>query len=61
MTFKFLHKTVYGRDLFYPLDDRGKLLLEIFRKKAIEGTASMELLKSIFPIEIVYDLQLRQD
>ena len=55
MTFKFMCKRVYGRTLFYPLDDRGKSLLKIFRRTCIDGISSMGLLKSIIPIEIIYE------
>ncbi len=58
MTFKFLCKAVYGRTLFYPVDDKGKALLKIFRRTAIEGVSSMGLLKSILPIEIEYEKEI---
>lgn len=55
MTFKFLCKRVYGRTLFYPVDEKGKSLLKIFRRSCIDGIGSMGLLKSILPIEIEYE------
>ena len=55
MTFRFLCKKVYGRTLFYPLDDKGKSLLKIFRRTCIDGICAMGLLKSIVPIEIEYE------
>jgi len=55
MTFRFLCKKVYGRTLFYPMDDKGKSLLKIFRRTCIDGMSSMGLLKSIIPIEIEYE------
>ena len=55
MTFKFKCKRVYGRTLFYPMDDSGKSLLKIFRRTCIDGQKHMGLLKSILPIEIEYE------
>ncbi len=55
MTFKFLCKRVYGRTLFYPVDEKGKSLLKIFRRTCIDGLSSMGILKSILPIEIIYE------
>lgn len=55
MTFRFLCKKVYGRTLFYPMDDRGKSLLKIFRRTCIDGMSSMGLLKGIIPVEIEYE------
>lgn len=55
MTFKFLYKKVYGRSLFYPVDEKGKSLLKIFRRTCIDGISSMGLLKTIIPVEIIYE------
>ena len=55
MTFRFLCKKVYGRTLFYPMDDNGKSLLKIFRRTCIDGISSMGLLKAVLPIEIEYE------
>ncbi len=55
MAFKFMCKRVYGRTLFYPVDDNGKRLLKIFRRTTIDGIQNMAILKLIIPIEIVYE------
>lgn len=53
--FKFKYKKVYGRHLFYPLDDKSKSLLNIFRRTCIDGQSAMGILKSILPIEIEWE------
>lgn len=55
MTFKFMCKRVYGRTLFYPVDEKGQQLLKIFRRTTIDGIQNMAILKLIIPIEIVYE------
>ena len=56
MTFKFLCKRVYGRTLFYPIDEKGISLLKIFRRTCIDGIKHMALLKTIIDVEIVYEM-----
>lgn len=54
-TLKFLCKKSYGRTIFYPMCDRSKSFLKIFRGTAVSGIANMGILKGLIPIEIEYE------